>query len=142
MPTFVTRERVAFTETDAAGIMHFSTAMRFFEIGEREALRGLGVRVGDARRGGQELPRLHVNCDYRQPLYYDDEIEIRTECLKIGNSSVLWQFHIYRDEELCIFGQMTVCTIDTVSRRPIRVPDSWREYLLAPTEERQTVEGL
>lgn len=135
MPTFVTRERVAFSETDAAGIMNFATAMRFFEIGEREALRGLGVRIGDVGRGGQELPRVHVSCDYHRPLLYDDEIAIHTVCTRIGNSSLTWQFQIYRDEELCISGKMVVSAIDSESKRPIRIPDTWREWLLDPVNQ-------
>jgi|SRR5579875_186668 len=135
MKTFITRERVAFFETDASGIMYFGAASRYFEIGEREALRGIGVKVGDSMRGGQELPRVHVTTDYHKPLFYDDEIEIHTECTSIRNSSLIWNFKIYRGEELCISGEMTVCAIDSEFRRPIRIPDSWREYLLGNSTE-------
>ncbi|UOF89613.1 acyl-CoA thioesterase [Fodinisporobacter ferrooxydans] len=135
MKTFVTRERVAFCETDAAGIIHFASAMRYFELGEREAMRQLGIKVGDSNRGGQEFPRVHITCTYHKSLYYDDLIEIRSTCVNIGNSSMIWDFKIYRDEELCISGEMTVCMIDSETRRPMRVPDRWRDFLLEAADE-------
>jgi acyl-CoA thioester hydrolase len=130
LKTFVVRERVAFCETDASGILHFMAPLRYFEIGEREAMRAAGVRVGDSRRGGYELPRVQLSCEYHRPLYYDDEIEIHTTCLAIKNSSILWEHKVYREGALCISAQMTVVLVDPEQRRPMRVPDTWRRALL------------
>ncbi len=134
MQTFISRERVAFFETDAAGIIHFMFALRYFEIGEREALRVAGIKHGDVRRGGVPLPRVHVSCDYHQPLYYDDEIEIHTTCMAIGNASIDWNFKIFRNDELCISGGMTVVLLDEKSGKSRRIPDDWRRKLVSGTE--------
>ncbi|GMA51370.1 hypothetical protein GCM10025857_27270 [Alicyclobacillus contaminans] len=105
-------------------------ALRYFEMGEREAMRTIGVKIGDVRRGGTEFPRVHLVCDYHRPLYYDDVIEIRTVCRAIGRSSITWGHQIYRDGELCISGQMKVVHVDSQTGRPRRVPDAWRAHLL------------
>ncbi|WP_026963128.1 acyl-CoA thioesterase [Alicyclobacillus herbarius] len=134
MKTFIVRERVAFCETDASGIMHFASPLRYFEIGEREAMRSINVRAGDSRRGGMELPRVNLTCQYHQPLYYDDEIEIHSTCTCIRNSSMIWQHEIYRDGELCVSGQLTCVHVDKDTRRPVRIPDEWRIGLLGSGE--------
>lgn len=131
MKTFVTPERVAFFETDASGIIHFMFALRYFEIGEREAMRSVDVKIGDVNRGGREFPRVHLGCDYHHPLYYDDEIEIHTTCKSIGNTSLTWGHEIYRGNELCISGELKVVLVSSKTYRPERIPDEWRRVLLS-----------
>lgn len=130
MKTFVTRDRIAFYETDASGIIHFMFALRLFELGEREAMREAGIKIGDSRRGGHEFPRVHLSCDYHSRLFYDDLVEVQTTCLNIGNSSILWGFKIYREDELCLSGEMKVVSLNEKGH-PQRVPDEWRKKLLS-----------
>ncbi|SIS74499.1 MULTISPECIES: acyl-CoA thioesterase [Alicyclobacillus] len=130
MRIFRTRDRVAFGDTDASGILHFAAPLRYLEVGEREAMRTLGVRVGDFRRGGYELPRVRLTCEYHHPLYYDDEIEVLTRCERIGRSSINWRFEIYRGSVVCVTAEMTVVLVDSVTRRPLPIPDEWRAHLL------------
>ena len=126
--TFCVAERVAFFETDASGIIHFMFVLRYFEVGEREALRTAGIKVGDPSRGGEHLPRVHVDVEYHRPLFYDDPIEIRTQCHHIGRTSITWHHDIYRADERCVSGTMTTVLIDREGR-PQVVPNSWRRSL-------------
>ena len=72
----VTR-RVEFSETDMAGIMHFSNFFRFMETAEHAFLRSLGFSVVLGRIApGLCLPRVHASCDYQAPLRFEDEVEI------------------------------------------------------------------
>jgi len=72
----VTR-RVEFSETDMAGIMHFSSFFRFMETAEHGFYRTLGFSVVlkgfDPPLG---FPRVHVECDFRKPLRFEDLVEI------------------------------------------------------------------
>jgi acyl-CoA thioester hydrolase len=72
----VTR-RVEFSDTDMAGIMHFSGFFRFMETVEHAFLRSLGLSVWP-RPGAPEVgwPRVHAACDYRHPLRFEDEVEL------------------------------------------------------------------
>src|SRR6267154_189991 len=74
---FKATRRVEFSETDMAGIMHFSNFFRFMETAEHGFYRSLGFSVvmpeTDPRLG---WPRVHAECDYKQPLRFEDEVEI------------------------------------------------------------------
>jgi YbgC/YbaW family acyl-CoA thioester hydrolase len=80
-PFRITR-RVAFSETDAAGIVHFSNFFRYMEDAEHAMLRqnGLSVHrdIGDDVAG---FPRVSATCDYRRPLRFEDvfTIDVRVE---------------------------------------------------------------
>jgi acyl-CoA thioester hydrolase len=72
----VTR-RVEFSETDMAGIMHFSNFFRFMETAEHAFLRSIGFSVVLTRVDSLLcLPRVHASCDYKAPLRFEDEVEI------------------------------------------------------------------
>jgi acyl-CoA thioester hydrolase len=78
MPSeFTLTRRVEFSETDQAGIMHFSNFFRFMEAAEHAFFRSLGLSV-DLRKIAPCLclPRVHAECDYRAPLRFEDEVEV------------------------------------------------------------------
>lgn len=69
--------RVEFSDTDMAGIMHYSNFFRFMETAEHGFYRALGFSVimpgTDPRLG---WPRVHAECDFKEPLRFEDEVEI------------------------------------------------------------------
>lgn len=74
---FKVTRRVEFSETDMAGIMHYSNFFRFMETAEHGFYRSLGFSVvmpeTDPRLG---WPRVHAECDYKKPLRFEDLVEI------------------------------------------------------------------
>ncbi len=70
--------RVQFHETDAAGIVHFSCFFRYMEEAEHAFWRSVGLSVAgpDSPFG---WPRVAVSADYRQPLRFEDEVEIHLQ---------------------------------------------------------------
>lgn len=74
---FKARRRVEFSDTDMAGIMHYSNFFRFMETAEHAFYRSLGFSVVErtalSRIG---WPRVHASCDYHKPLRFEDEVEI------------------------------------------------------------------
>jgi len=71
------RRRVEFSETDMAGIVHYSNFFRYMEVAEHEFFRSLGFSVV-TRQVDPPVgwPRVQARCDYFQPLRFEDEIEI------------------------------------------------------------------
>src|SRR5437867_8523975 len=74
---FKATRRVEFSDTDMAGIMHYSNFFRFMETAEHGFYRALGFSVAmaetDPRLG---WPRVHAECDYKKPLRFEDSVEI------------------------------------------------------------------
>src|SRR5215471_12491003 len=85
--------RVEFSETDMAGIVHYSNFFRYMEIAEHEFFRALGFSVwprpADPPVG---WPRVHAECDYRQPLRFEDEFEVQMLVNRKRNRSLGYQF--------------------------------------------------
>ena len=73
---FKTIRRVEFSETDMAGLMHFSNYFRFMETAEQGFFRSLGLSVFRSGDPPVSWPRVHAECDYKIPLHFEDEVEI------------------------------------------------------------------
>ena len=69
--------QVEFSETDMAGIVHFSNFFRYMERAEASFFRELGfplVYIGtDETRG---WPRVRANASFQAPLYFEEEFEV------------------------------------------------------------------
>jgi acyl-CoA thioester hydrolase len=69
--------RVEFSETDMAGIVHYSNFFRYMETAEHGFFRALGYSVVMHHfEPAVGWPRVRAECEYRQPLRFEDEVEI------------------------------------------------------------------
>ncbi len=98
-PRFALRRRVAFSETDSAGVMHFSNFFRWFEDAEHAFLRSLGhsvYQVADGRR--LSFPRVHAEADYLRPLRFEDEVDVCIDEVVVGRRSVRYALRVVGDD--------------------------------------------
>jgi YbgC/YbaW family acyl-CoA thioester hydrolase len=94
---FKITRRVEFSETDMAGIMHFSNFFRFMEAAEHAFFRSLGHSVVLSRSGLEvSLPRAHAECDYFASLRFEDEVLIHLLVEKKGSRSITYQIRFSR----------------------------------------------
>jgi acyl-CoA thioester hydrolase len=130
--------RVEFSETDLAGIMHYSNFFRFMETAEHAFFRSLGFSiVTRSTEPPVGWPRVHASCDFRQPLYFEDEVEIHllVEEKKSKALSYVFRFRKLNGEApvevargrltvVCVKhqeGRMVSCTIPEEIARGIEV---------------------
>lgn len=74
---FKVRRLVEFSETDMAGIVHFTNFFRYMEQAEHAFYRELGMSVMMHEEGRiVSWPRVSASCDYKRPLRFEDEFEI------------------------------------------------------------------
>ena len=91
--------RVAWSETDAAGHNHFTAPFRWMEEAEHELFR----RIGAERAMIPRLPRVHIEIDYRDRLFFDQLIWVKVSVVRLGSSSCTFSFCV--DDE---FGRSAV----------------------------------
>jgi acyl-CoA thioester hydrolase len=90
---FQLTRRVEFSDTDMAGIMHFSNFFRFMEATETAFMRSLGLSVVLSTCGLDVcLPRVHAECDYQLPLRFEDEVLIQLLVEKRSTRTLTYQF--------------------------------------------------
>ena len=70
--------RVRYPEVDAQGFVHHSRYLQYFEMGRIELLRALGHTYADLERQGILFVVAKVECRYRAPARYDQELSLTT----------------------------------------------------------------
>src|SRR3954447_19581858 len=81
------RIRVRFAETDAMGIVHHSRYLPYLEEARVEYLRQLGHPYSEMRSGGYDYAVLECFVQYRQPLRFDDEVDVHLDLASATRTS-------------------------------------------------------
>ncbi|NJC35014.1 acyl-CoA thioester hydrolase [Sphingomonas jejuensis] len=92
---------------------------------------------------GRELVDIHhgpviglvveSGCSYAAPLEYPGNVEVGLAAVRVGGSSVTYRLGIFAEgaESAAAEGRFTHVYVDRVTRRPVPLPDRWREELAA-----------
>jgi len=136
LAVFSARYRVRWSETDAAGFVHFSNFLRYCERAEEDFLLSLGFRYRFIRGTSIPLvafPRVRAGCEYRAPLRPGDVFRVDIVDVVVGNKSIAYRFEIMNET----LGRLSaVCEIVAVAYslergESVPVPSELREKLLA-----------
>jgi YbgC/YbaW family acyl-CoA thioester hydrolase len=84
--------QVEFSDTDMAGIMHFSNFFRFMEAAEHGFFRSLGFSIHSTEPDQVGWPRVHADCDFRYPLQFEDSVEIQLLVREKRQKSLVYSF--------------------------------------------------
>jgi acyl-CoA thioesterase FadM len=108
MVTYTAEYRAHFSDTDAAGIVHFSTIFFWVEATEEAIFRHLQLpflKADGAKLSG--FPRVRVECDYLAPIYRDDVVKLTLSPAEIGDKKLVWLFDAHVGERAVAKGKLT-----------------------------------
>ncbi len=124
---FHTTRRIEFSDTDMAGIVHFSRFFVFMEAAEHAFLRSLETSVSAEWEGNKiGWPRLEATCTYLSPAVFEDVLDIYLKVIHKGTKSLTYRFDFFRGETAIASGKLsTVCCICNPGEkiRSIPIPD-------------------
>jgi acyl-CoA thioester hydrolase len=119
--------RVAFSDTDAQGVVYYGRYMPYFDLARTEYHRHLGAI--DIRG---EFAMRASTVEYHAPARFDDLLEIFVRVERIGTTSVTYDCAAFRideeggEDQLMATAKQTLVLIDRMHRRPMPVPDPFR----------------
>jgi acyl-CoA thioester hydrolase len=91
-PFGVHRARVEWIDTDAAGIYHNTTVVRFAEAAEAELMRAY-----DIPGYFPVAPRVRYEVEFEASIRFGEEVETRVELIRLGRSSMTFGFEVWRN---------------------------------------------
>ena len=134
MPTeFTVRHLVQFSETDMAGIVHFSNYFRWMEEVEHAFLRSLGMSVS-MRHEGKHIgwPRVSTSCDFFGPVRFEDEVDLKIRVTKVGEKSLSYEVEYAVNGRQVALGTTTsvCCVFEELGKmKSIPIPEEIRAKL-------------
>lgn len=132
-----------FSETDQAGIVHFSWLFRYMEEAEHALWRAAGLSIAPpgATTG---WPRVSASFEFRSPLYFEDEFEVEVRLARCTRTTVNYEFAVTRGDTLIGTGRLTAAHVDKSDgsrMRPAALPAATVERLRAVAERGRLAEG-
>lgn len=122
--------RIEWSDTDAAGVYHWSTVFRLVEAAEAVLHDRLGIR----EHTFGTTPRVHVSCDFRRELSFFDAVRTELRVAEVGRSSVRYTFTLYPEGEESPAAEGEMVAVH-VSGQPAGSAEPWppelRERLVA-----------
>jgi YbgC/YbaW family acyl-CoA thioester hydrolase len=118
--------RILFIDTDASGRIHYTALFRYFEAAEIELLRAVG---GKEAHDEVAFPRVHVECDYRAAIYFDDEIIIELSIGKMGRSSIELLYRAMKKGTVAASGKVVIAAMNPKTDQSTEIPPHLREKL-------------
>lgn len=92
-PIGVHRTRIEWIDTDAAGIYHNSTVVRFVEAAEASLMDGLGLHGCFP-----VAPRVRYEVDFDAPLFFGQDVCAVVELVRTGTTSMTFGFEVWGEE--------------------------------------------
>ncbi|WP_254512197.1 acyl-CoA thioesterase [Anatilimnocola floriformis] len=116
------RRRVAFSETDLSGGLHFAQLLRYFEEAEQALFRHLQIPMlwqsDDGLSHG--WPRVSAECDLLAPIPLAAELEIAVQVERIRHTSVRLVFEVFHQSQLVARGALRLACIAASPGQPMR----------------------
>ncbi len=94
------RRLVEYPDTDASGHFHNGSVIRWIEAAEAV----LHARLEMADITFPHSPRVHLEVDFRERLYFLDDIDIDLRVTDVGHRSVRYQFEVRRGAAVAVSG--------------------------------------
>ena len=133
---FSITRRVQFSETDLAGIVHFSNFFKMMEEVEHAFFRSVGLSVSmqhdDIHVG---WPRVSASCEFFGPVKFEEEIELKMRLTRVGEKSLSYEVEFLAGGKRVALGKTTsvCCAVDRGMMQSISIPAAIRAKLTAST---------
>jgi YbgC/YbaW family acyl-CoA thioester hydrolase len=107
---FCLKRRVQFSETDVAGIVHFSNYFRYFEDAEHALWREAGLSV-HPEQSDVGWPRVSASCEYRRALKFEQEVDVTVRIAEMSKRTIAYAGEITRNGESVATGTWKVACV-------------------------------
>lgn len=104
--------RVRYPEVDAMGFLHHSRYLQYFEMGRVELLRSLGQSYADLERQGILFVVVRVECRYKAPARYDEELSLLTRVIRQTHVKIDHAYELKRGEVMLAEANTTIACVD------------------------------
>jgi acyl-CoA thioester hydrolase len=106
------------------GVVYHGNYAQFFEQGRIDWLRSLDISYKKMEEKNVILPVVSLQCSFKKPAEFDDEITIKTTLKKIPTVKIEFDYEITNQKnELLTTGSTVLAFLNKTTKKPMRCPD-------------------
>jgi acyl-CoA thioester hydrolase len=124
--------RSRYGETDKMGYVYYGRYLEYFETARTEMIRNFGFSYRELEANGIMLPVIHAELTYKEPIFYDDlmDIEVRVFDRPAVRLDTYYEIWTQNRTKLHTTGRVTLVFTDLNTRKPIRCPASFIDAMI------------
>ena len=132
-----TKLRVRYAETDQMGVVYHSNHLIWFEVGRVELMRQMGFSYRDMEReDGRFIAVAEATCRYRAPVFYDEEVVVRTRLKTVRESVIVFSYELNRADTGALLAEGETTHIVTDSAMKIAaLPEKYLRVFRAAVQK-------
>jgi 4-hydroxybenzoyl-CoA thioesterase len=129
---YINEQQIRFDDVDGAGIVYYPRFFHFchkaFEDFFNQGPFSYPELICQRKIG---FPTVHIEADFKKPLFYGDRISISLSLQKIGNASVSTKYEFFRTGEdiLYFVCDITLVCMNLEQRCAQEIPQDIRAFL-------------
>lgn len=117
-----------YAETDQMGIIHHSVYAIWYEEARTEYFNKVGIRYDEIEKEGIMTPLVELNCKYKMPAYYNQEVQIKTKMIELSPVKFVLEYDIYdKNDKLINIGKTTLAWADSKTFKIINLKKMYPE---------------
>lgn len=115
-------------ETDMMGIVHHSVYALYYEQARVDFIKNFGITYLQLEKEGLMLPLVSLNCNYKKPVYFADEVVVETSVEEIKPAKIKFRYNVYNsDNDLVNTGYTEHGFVDSKTFKPVNAKKSFAE---------------
>jgi len=127
----VTPIQMRFRDLDMFGHVNNTVIMTYIETARIHYLIDLGLRSPQANWKDVAFILAHLDCDFRKPIFYGQQVEVGSRIVEIKNSSLRMAHRVETDGELAAEGYDILVYYDYAASRSLSLSPEIRARIEA-----------
>lgn len=121
---------VAYSDTDAGGIVYHATYVAMAERSRNHVLRKLGLPVAEMKTRFDVLFIIReVRAIYHRPAFVGDVLALSSGIVSVSPVRALWRTHVSRDGDPVCEVEAEIAAFDPAAHGPCLIPPEMRNLL-------------
>ncbi|GAB4424700.1 MAG: thioesterase family protein [Anaerolineae bacterium] len=112
---------VRFRDIDALGHVNNATLLTFVETARVPYLVAMGLSAPDTPVTDLPWVVAHINCDFRQPIFFGQQVTVGTRTTRVGRTSLRLEHRVEADGQLAAEGYCVLVHYDYSAGQSIAV---------------------
>ncbi|MEY8722276.1 acyl-CoA thioesterase [Bacteroides stercorirosoris] len=125
-----TTVKVRFSEIDSMQIVWHGEYVRYFEDGRESFGKRYGLGYMDIYGEGYMVPIVDLNCQFKQPLSFGEEVIIETRYISCEAAKIQFEYVLYRatDNNIVATGSTTQVFLNKDKELELITPTFYQEW--------------
>ncbi|MBP1326696.1 acyl-CoA thioester hydrolase [Leucobacter exalbidus] len=115
--------RVRYHEVDKQGYLFNGRYFEIADVAMTEYFRDLGWNYDELNRLGADPSVVHIEADFASPAQFDDELDVTTECTRVGTSSFSLRTEIRNQLNLVATLQIVYVNVEAQLGESLPLPE-------------------